>query len=261
MHSTKEVALESGMEVAPDHAIPEVVPPQHTHYKGYDISQWQNDNGSEKRISGLRRETFWLLVTLCAVVSLALGLGMGLGLGLRNNNNVNNTGKDADSASISNANTLSASLTTSTSAHNSVAAESADSVTTATPTSTSTSSTRSSGTTSIASSTITSVVDSGCPDINGTTTSMSTNGINIIYRFYCNSDLTGTDQAALVTNSLDECVRLCDSLNWMEKRRDVGSVWNEKGVVGQKAGSCWCKGGSNIQVTAKSGIVVASALP
>ncbi|KAI1212346.1 beta-lactamase-like protein [Annulohypoxylon truncatum] len=48
------------------------------------------------------------------------------------------------------------------------------------------------------------------------------------YRFYCNSDLTGTDQASLVTNSLDECVTLCDSLNWTENRRDVGSVWNEK---------------------------------
>ncbi|KAI1451878.1 hypothetical protein F4805DRAFT_449733 [Annulohypoxylon moriforme] len=253
MHSTKEVALESGMELAPDHSIPEVIYPQPAPYKGYDLSQWQNEKNSGKRVAGLRRETFWLLVILFAVVALSLGLGTGLGLGLRSNN-VNTTGKDADSASISNGNTVSSSVATSTPAPESMAAESV-------ATSTSTSSTSSTRTTSIASSTITSLVDSGCPGINGTTTSMSTNGVNMTYRFYCDSDLTGTDQASLVTNSLDECVTLCDSLNWTEQRRDVGSVWNEKGVVGQKAGTCWCKGGNGIQVISHSGIVVASALP
>ncbi|KAI1451106.1 hypothetical protein F5Y02DRAFT_16051 [Annulohypoxylon stygium] len=252
MHSTKEVTLEFGMELAPDHSIPEVVPPQHAQYKGYDISQWQDGVYQEKRIAGLRRETFWLLVCLFAVVALALGLGTGLGLGLRGNN-VNTTGKDAESASISNGNSISSAIATSTPAAESVAAESV-------PTTTSTSSTSSTMTTSIAQSTITSLVNSGCPGINGTTTSMSTNGVNMTYRFYCDSDLTGTDQASLVTNSLDECVRLCDSLNWTENRRDVGAVWNEKGVVGQKAGTCWCKGGKGIQVISHTGIVVASAV-
>ncbi|KAI2471502.1 hypothetical protein F4781DRAFT_420677 [Annulohypoxylon bovei var. microspora] len=235
MHSTKEVALESGMELAPDRSLPEVIHPQYVQYKI-----------PEKRIAGLRRETFWLLVALSTVVALALGLGTGLGLGLRNNNG-NNTGAEAESASISNGNTVSLSVATSTSAP--VATESV-------ATATSTGSTSSTKTTSIAASTITPLVDSGCPGINGTTTTIST----MSYRLYCNSDLTGTNQASLVTNSLNECVTLCDSLNWTQNRRDVGSVWNEKGVIGQTAGTCWCKGGNSIQVISHTGIVVARAL-
>ncbi|KAI1104688.1 hypothetical protein F4804DRAFT_306513 [Jackrogersella minutella] len=239
MHSTKEVAPEFGMEVAPDRSIPEAIYPQYGPYKGYDISsQWPSSTLPESKIAGLRRATFWLVVVLCAVIALALGLGTGLGLGLRNNN-VNNTSAEAGSGPVSSVVT---SATTGTS-------------TSATATTSSASSTTS--TTSTAATTTTSLVDSGCPGINGTTAMKSTQS----YIFYCSSDLTGNDQASLVTSSLDECLTLCDSMNWTQDRKDVGSVWNEEGVIGQTAGTCWCKGGSNIQVTSKAGIVVASALP
>lgn len=105
--------------------------------------------------------------------------------------------------------------------------------------------------------TATGLQDSGCPNRNGNTISKTT----LTYKISCNSDLTGSDLASLVVNSLEECLSMCDSLNWTQKRKDVGSVWNEKGVIGQTAGTCWCKGGDKIQVTSKPGIVVASPLP
>ncbi|KAI1143750.1 hypothetical protein F5Y05DRAFT_5361 [Hypoxylon sp. FL0543] len=127
--------------------------------------------------------------------------------------------------------------------------------------SSSSTSTSSSSSASAALPTPTTIQDSGCPNVNGNTVTKSSTKLAQTYKIYCDSDLTGTDQASLVVTSLDECITLCFSLNWTQNRKDVGSVWNEKGVVGQTAGTCWCKGGDNIQVTSRSGVVVATPIP
>ncbi|KAI1417483.1 hypothetical protein F5Y13DRAFT_151104 [Hypoxylon sp. FL1857] len=235
-HSTIEVAPHSGMEVVPDRSVPEVLYPPHTDYKPWEEPPQWPQAPQRNRIAGLRKATFWLLVALFAVVALALGLGTGLGLGLRD------TRDEKTGASVS----------PTTSAF--MAAEST-AATASSSTSTST------GSTSTAPPTPTTLQDSGCPNMNGNTITKSSSKLTQIFKIYCDSDLTGTDQASLVVASLDECMTLCFSLNWTQNRKDVGAVWNENGVVGQTAGTCWCKGGTDINVTAKSGIVVATPLP
>lgn len=81
------------------------------------------------------------------------------------------------------------------------------------------------------------------------------------YKVYCDSDLTGSDLATLVTESLDDCLLLCDSMNWLQNRKDVGSVFNEAGTHAQAPGTCWCKGGDGISVKSNPGIAVASPVP
>ncbi|KAI0380978.1 hypothetical protein F5Y04DRAFT_256431 [Hypomontagnella monticulosa] len=243
MHSTIETAPSTEPEVAPDPVAPEVYHAPPYPYKGYDLTSYTQNSETPRKneIAGLRKPTFWLLIALFSVVALSLGLGTGLGLGLKNNN-VNNTGaatSESDNMTSSPHATTTSSSTTSES----------------TSTSTSTSST--SAVSTAAAPTSTGVQDSGCPNRNGNTISKTT----LTYKISCNSDLTGSDLASLVVNSLEECISMCDSLNWTQKRKDVGSVWNEEGVIGQTAGTCWCKGGDKIQVTSKPGIVVASPLP
>ncbi|KAI1393622.1 uncharacterized protein F4822DRAFT_385266 [Hypoxylon trugodes] len=258
MHSMLEASpVNHGMEVAPDRTLPEVYYQQYPQYKPYEESQHIQQaqlaahNGGTTQgteISRLKRTTFWLLVALIAVMALALGLGTGLGLGLRNNNSQKSTGTAVESVSGSTSAPAAASTTSSSTTDGATS-------TTASSTSTSTSS----STQSAAEATPTSLIDSGCPGTNGSTLTQSQSSIT--YNVYCNSDLTGSDLASLVVNSLEECLTVCDSLNWTQKRKDVGSVWNEQGVVGQTAGTCWCKGGNSIKVTAKPGIVVASPVP
>ncbi|KAI2785242.1 hypothetical protein F4815DRAFT_451952 [Daldinia loculata] len=259
MHSTMEVASSTAPQLVTDSLAPEVAPetyhPQYYEYKNYDVAQPQTSPAShETEIAGLKKPTFWLLVALFSVVALALGLGTGLGLGLRSNDSaVNNTGASADSEAISNDVTSSPHAAPSTtSSTSSVSTTSTSSTRNTSPKSSSTS------TAIIAEPTPTALVDSGCPSRSG---SMISGGNHRQYKIACDSDLTGTGLASLVVNSLEECLALCDSLNWVQKRSDVGCVWNEKGVVGQVAGTCWCKGGDNIKATSLAGIVVASPAP
>ncbi|KAI1808451.1 hypothetical protein F4811DRAFT_239820 [Daldinia bambusicola] len=257
MYSTMEVAPSSAPEFSSaDSSAPEVAPeayhpPYDCQYKDYVATQQPplpphvnslTLSPRQAEIAGLKKPTFWLLVALFSVVALALGLGTGLGL--RNNSAVNNQGNSAANEGIN-------SGTTSSSTH----------TVSSTPPPTSSGSTRTTGTVSstpvIAVPTPTTFVDSGCPNRSGRTLF----GKDRTYDVYCDSDLTGTDQASLVVNSLEECLALCDSLNWTQKRGDVGCVWNEKGVVGQEKGTCWCKGGDGIKVTSLAGIVVASPAP
>ncbi|KAI0131591.1 hypothetical protein F4776DRAFT_626844 [Hypoxylon sp. NC0597] len=233
-HSTIEVVPDTGMQVAPDPSVPEVVYPQYAEYKPWQEPPQCSNVPQGSRIAGLRKATFWLLVALFAVVALALG-------SIENAILTHHLGAPVDNASAS---------ATSTS----VVAEPAAATTTSSSSSTTSSM-------PAAQPTPTTIQDSGCPNINGNTVTKSSSKLTQTFRIYCDSDLTGTDQASLVVTTLDECITLCASLNWTQNRKDVGSVWNEKGVVGQTPGTCWCKGGSNIQVTAKSGIVVATPLP
>ncbi|OTA93257.1 hypothetical protein M434DRAFT_395813 [Hypoxylon sp. CO27-5] len=235
-HSTIEVVPDTGMQVAPDPSVPEVVYPHYTEYKPWQELSQSSSVPQESRIAGLRRATFWLLVALFAVVALALGPIENAILTLH-------LGASVDSASASSTST-------------SVVAEPAAATTTASSSSSTPSSIAAQPT-----QTPTTIQDSGCPNISGNTVTKSSSKMTQTFRIYCDSDLTGSDQASLVVTTLDECITLCASLNWTQNRKDVGSVWNEKGVVGQTPGTCWCKGGSNIQVTAKSGIVVATPLP
>ncbi|KAI0850935.1 hypothetical protein F5Y00DRAFT_268014 [Daldinia vernicosa] len=259
MHSTMEVASSTAPQLATDSLAPEVAPetyhPQYYEYKNYGVAQPQTIPAPrEAEIAGLKKPTFWLLVALFSVVALALGLGTGLGLGLRSNDSaVNNTGASANSEATSNGVISSphAALST-TSSTSTVPTTSSSTTKSASPKSSS------ADMTIVAEPTPTVLVDSRCPSRSG---SLISGENNRQYKISCDSDLTGTTLASLVVNSLEECLALCDSLNWVQKRSDVGCVWNEKGVVGQVAGTCWCKGGDNIKATSLSGIVVASPAP
>ncbi|KAI2601891.1 hypothetical protein GGR54DRAFT_578871 [Hypoxylon sp. NC1633] len=248
MEMKKDFNDGSGLEVSPVHTAPEVVSQRFQYHNYEGPPQWHSIppqsiapyEGEVPRVVGLRRATFWLLIALFTVVALAIGLGTGLGLGLKNNNNT--TSASAASASGSSTTTPLPSVASPTS-------PSASSSLSTTSSSTSTS--------SIAQPTPSSLEQSGCPNRNGTTITKG----DITYRIYCDSDLTGSDLASLVTTSLEQCLSMCDSMNWTQDRRDVGSVYNANGVVEQAPGTCWCKGGDKIKVTAKAGIAVASPLP
>ncbi|OTB20256.1 hypothetical protein K445DRAFT_362441 [Daldinia sp. EC12] len=263
-YSTMEITPGTAPQLDTDSSAPEVAPetyhPQYYQYKDYAGEQPQiSPPPRQSEIAGLRKPTFWLLVALFSVVALALGLGTGLGLGLKNNGVGNNAGASADNEAIRNGTTSSTqaapSKTKCTKSKSTTAASSSTSGATKT---TGTARSSSSSTVIVAVPTPTAFVDSGCPGRDGNTIAGSENRSYVVH---CNSDLTGANLASLVVNSLEECLALCDSLNWVQKRRDVGCVWNEKGVVGQKAGTCWCKGGDDIQVTALTGIVVATPAP
>ncbi|KAL7622409.1 hypothetical protein AAE478_007914 [Parahypoxylon ruwenzoriense] len=245
MNSMKEVIPDTGPEVVPDRSAPEVLQPQYYQYSTHDTaSQWQalppknelNHEGGVLSISGLRRVTFWLVVALLVVITLALGLGLGLGLGLRTTN------ASADPAPINYATTTEPSVASSMSSSIS---------------SRSISSRSSVSTTSVAEPTPTSIEESGCPGRNGDTIVKA----KLSYKVYCDSDLTGNNLASLVTRSLEECLSMCDSINFFQNRSDVGSVYNEAGTGTQTPGTCWCKGGDGIQVTSNLGNVVASPEP
>ncbi|KAI8966813.1 hypothetical protein F5Y11DRAFT_343183 [Daldinia sp. FL1419] len=245
MDSTIEATPSTAPELDTDSSAPEVAPATYHSpyylYKNYDVAPSQvAEPPRQAEIAGLRKPTFWLLVVLFSAVALALGLGTGLGLGLRGNDGAHDTVASANSEVVNSGTSSSAQAapppTTSSGGRSTSISSSTDTIAIATPTAFET---------------------SQCPGRSGSVIAGKTQKYNV----YCNSDLTGTDQASLVVNSLEECLTLCDSLNWTQKRQDIGCVWNEKGVVGQKVGTCWCKGGSNIKVTSLSGIVVASPAP
>ncbi len=46
----------------------------------------------------------------------------------------------------------------------------------------------------------------------------------------------------------DACLTLCDTMNYFQKRTDVGATWNVAGTGQQTPGTCWCFGGPMVVV-------------
>lgn len=49
--------------------------------------------------------------------------------------------------------------------------------------------------------------------------------------------------------SFDECLGLCNTMNYFQEREDVGCTYNVDGTGDQTPGTCWCLGGSLDVVT------------
>jgi hypothetical protein len=81
------------------------------------------------------------------------------------------------------------------------------------------------------------------------------------YLILCDMDFGSgkTDLSELVMETWDECLTLCNTMNYRQVRTDVGPSWNfgGSGQGGpQTPGTCWCLGGANKKVVPNKGSVV-----
>ncbi|KAL4808180.1 hypothetical protein BDV18DRAFT_158291 [Aspergillus unguis] len=169
-----------------------------------------------------KKKLVWLFVALGVLGAAVAGLSIGLGVGLSKRN--------ADSASKQSQSDLDSDLpnnATSTCPSTSTSTSTVTITSLSTPSSTSSSS-----------------PDTPCPSGNNTIISSSVGTIK--YRINCDSDFSGNAKKTLgsvVLGSFDECVSLCNSMNWFQDREDVGATFNVAGTGGQSKGTCWCLGG------------------
>ncbi|KAI0145091.1 hypothetical protein GGR57DRAFT_320989 [Xylariaceae sp. FL1272] len=241
MDTDKEVRrVDHGLLPIPDNTPPESLYPYHNHNYYSQYSQYLPGPPAERRIGGLRIATFWLLIILTAVVALAVGLGTGLGLGLQGNNNTQSS-KDINTPQPA----TQLSSTQSTSSPSGQPSASKTSTTASTTSSTSP----------------TSSPSSPCPSGNGTTIQEEAfDKSTLSYRIYCDSDLGGPSKlnlASAVTDSWDQCLAWCNSMNYFGNRTDIGLVFNQEGTGGQTAGTCWCESSDGFTVHANEGNHVA----
>jgi hypothetical protein len=79
----------------------------------------------------------------------------------------------------------------------------------------------------------------------------------------CDSDFSGSGKqtlASFVTATWDECLELCNTMNYFQDRADIGCTWNVAGTGQQTPGTCWCLGGADKTVVSNEGNVVAIPL-
>ncbi|KAI9370286.1 hypothetical protein BJX61DRAFT_544767 [Aspergillus egyptiacus] len=188
-----------------------------------------------------KRKVYWLFVAVAvlgfAVVGLAVGLGVGLTRGLQN---------DSDSDSDSDSNTSAATTqpdSTDTPPSNPASDPSSTPTTIYTTTLTATPS---------------ATPSSICPSANNTIVTQSLGPTR--YRIHCDSDIGGRNKitlASIVLPSFDECLALCNTMNYFQERTDVGCTYNVAGTGTQTPGTCWCLGGEGIGVVENVGNEVA----
>ncbi|KAL4936398.1 hypothetical protein BDV06DRAFT_205132 [Aspergillus oleicola] len=96
---------------------------------------------------------------------------------------------------------------------------------------------------------------SNCPSANNTVVIAKTGSIR--YRIHCDSDFGGDGKltlASTVLTSFDDCLSLCNTMNWFQDRTDVGCTFNVAGTGDQTPGTCWCLGGGDdVKVTSNVG--------
>ena len=83
------------------------------------------------------------------------------------------------------------------------------------------------------------------------------------YRVACESDFGGDARQTLssfIAATWDECLALCDAMNYFQHRADIGCTWNVLGTGAQTPGTCWCFGGTGKTVVANPGNVAAVPL-
>lgn len=83
------------------------------------------------------------------------------------------------------------------------------------------------------------------------------------YRVACDSDFSGSGKQTLgsfVAATWDDCLALCNNMNYFQGRADIGCTWNVAGTGQQTPGTCWCLGGADKTVVSNKGNVAAVPL-
>jgi hypothetical protein len=99
---------------------------------------------------------------------------------------------------------------------------------------------------------------SPCPSANNTLISPTLGTIR--YQIHCDSDIGGSGKitlSSIVVDTFDECLALCNTMNYFQDRTDVGATYNVAGTGTQTPGTCWCLGGEGLEVTENVGNDVA----
>ena len=74
----------------------------------------------------------------------------------------------------------------------------------------------------------------------------------------CDSDFNNKDTlSSFVAATWNECLTLCNTMNYFQSRTDVAVTWNVAGTGQQTPGTCWCLGGKEKTVVKNVGNIVA----
>ncbi|OJJ42416.1 hypothetical protein ASPZODRAFT_20533 [Penicilliopsis zonata CBS 506.65] len=206
------------------------------------------EGGGGGKVYRVGRRTFWLIIALAVVVVVVVGVGVGLGVGLT---------REKDSSAVSSSSTASSSSSSSTS----TLSNTSTLPNTSTISNTASVSSSASSTSTSTSSAATATVSSVCPSANDTTVSPSLG--TVTYRILCNHDFSGSGKetlASVVLSSFDDCLSLCNTMNYFQSRTDVGCTYNVEGTGGQTPGTCWCLGGSNKTIVINEGNDIAAPI-
>lgn len=230
--STKERVHYSmhGLEVVQPGLEP-VFYPQYQNYS-HIAEEDRKQAPREQRVCGFRKATFWLVAALAALSIIAVGVSVGLGVGLSRAQGTKGTGKRS-SAQRSRSVTSQFADPTTTPEGGTPSYVTVMMTTTAPPASSKATS----------ASTTSPTVISACPKGNNTVVTPTLGSVN--YRILCDRDFDGAkeDLASVVMPSFDDCMNLCNSMNYFQKRTDIGCTYNVAGTGTQTPGTCWCLGG------------------
>ncbi|KAL4744618.1 hypothetical protein BDW72DRAFT_188110 [Aspergillus terricola var. indicus] len=163
------------------------------------------------------KKMLWYWVVLGAALVVIVGLSVGLGVGLSKH--------DSDAASTSQS-----------------PASDSDLPSNATTT------TGNSNSSNSSSSSSSSAPISPCPSANNTLITQPLGSKK--YRIYCDSDFGGDGKktlASVVLSSFEDCLGLCNTMNYFQELSDVGATFNVEGTGGQTPGTCWCLGGTSVR--------------
>jgi len=96
-----------------------------------------------------------------------------------------------------------------------------------------------------------------CPGANDTIVTPSLGKVR--YRIACDSDYGDTSGKQTLSSTVaatwDECLGLCNTMNYFQSRADVGCTWNVAGTGTQTPGTCWCLGGTKVVVSNPGNVV------
>ncbi|KAL4867888.1 hypothetical protein BDV12DRAFT_170491 [Aspergillus spectabilis] len=186
--------------------------------------------------TGKRKTMFWLYLAVGLLGAAVIGLAVGLGVGLSRQN------EDSNTSSVSSTGDLDiTSPAPSPTSFSSSGDDDPESTYTTTVTRTATS-------------TSTPTPSSVCPSSNNTLVTQYPGSIR--YRIYCDSDFDDSGKetlASIVLGSFDECLALCNTMNYFQDRTDVGCTYNVAGTGTQTPGTCWCLGGEGLTVVENVG--------
>ncbi|EEP75382.1 predicted protein [Uncinocarpus reesii 1704] len=82
------------------------------------------------------------------------------------------------------------------------------------------------------------------------------------YRILCDSDFGGGKQtlASAYMPTFEDCLDLCNTMNYFQNRADIGCTYNVVGSGQQRPGTCWCLGGRDKRVERNVGNEIAAPL-